>query len=338
MKGKTMQEFINAIPKAELHLHLEGTLEPELMFRLSERNGIKIPFDSVDEIKQAYRFNNLQEFLDIYYQGANVLQTEQDFYDLTILYLEKLHQQNCVYAELMFDPQTHTYRGIDLGVVVKGIVDAQLEAEKKWQLKSKLIFSFLRHLPEEDALKIWELADPYKKFFVAVGLDSSELGNPPEKFRNVFEKARSEGFRIVAHAGEEGPSDYVKGALDLLKADRIDHGNNSLQDDELVEELVLRQVPLTLCPLSNLALKVIDKLEDHPLQEMLQKGLLVTINSDDPAYFGGHLNDNYVRIAEALDLSKKEVVQLAKNSFKGSFLTEEEQAMYFDKIDRFVKD
>lgn len=320
-----MTEFIQKLPKAELHLHLEGTLEPELMFMLAQRNQVVIPFRSVEEVKEAYQFSNLQEFLDIYYQGCNVLRRKQDFYDLCYTYLQKLHSQNTVYVEMMFDPQAHTQRGIALDVVVEGIVEAQKDAQRDFGIQSALIFSFLRHLSEEDAINIWKAATPFKQYFLAVGLDSSELGNPPEKFKRVFDLARSEGFLTVAHAGEEGPASYIHQALDLLKVARIDHGNNCLQDEKLVQKLLEQQIPMTLCPLSNKALQVCTDLRQHPLKKMMDHGLLVSIHSDDPAYFGGQLNDNYLALTQALNLSEEDLTKLAIHSFQSSFLSPEEK-------------
>ncbi len=314
-----MKEFIQSLPKAELHVHLEGTLEPEQMFRLAHRNGVAMPYQSVEEIQKAYRFSNLQEFLDIYYLGTQVLLKVQDFYDLCYSYLKKLQLQGVSYAELMFDPQAHTSRGVALGTVVEGIVAAMKDAKDTWGLETKLIFSFLRHLPEQHAIRIWKEANPYKQHFIAVGLDSSELNNPPSKFQRVFDMARSEGKYTVAHAGEEGDAQYIREAVELLKVSRIDHGNNCLQDPLLVKELVEKQIPLTLCPLSNKALQVCPDLTQHPLKYMLDQGLLITINSDDPAYFGGHLNDNYLSIANSLNLTKEHLQTLAANSFKAAF-------------------
>ncbi|MBI4232527.1 adenosine deaminase [Candidatus Peregrinibacteria bacterium] len=329
-------DFIRNIPKAELHLHIEGTLEPELMFELAKRNNVKIKYDSVEALRKAYNFSNLQDFLDIYYEGAGALIEEQDFYDMTRAYLEKAHAQNVLHAEIFFDPQTHTDRGIEFKKVVHGISSALKDAKNEWGFSGKLIMCFLRHLDEEAAMKILDEALAYKDFISAVGLDSSEVGNPPSKFQKVFERAMAEGFLTVAHAGEEGPAEYVWQALDLLKVSRVDHGNRSLDDENLVKELVQRQMPLTVCPLSNLKLKVVKDLSEHPLREMLRKGLLVTINSDDPAYFGGYVGDNYVAIAEALSLSKDELKALAKNSFKASFLDESKKLNMMQKVDEYI--
>ncbi|MEH6406188.1 MAG: adenosine deaminase [Leeuwenhoekiella sp.] len=316
-----MQKFIEGLPKAELHLHIEGTFEPELMFKIAERNTKKIDYASVEDLKKAYKFNNLQEFLDIYYAGANVLIEEQDFYDLTWAYLNKVHEQNVIHVEIFFDPQTHTDRGIQFETVIKGIYRALEDGEKKLGISFKLIMSFLRHLDEESAFKTLEHAMSYKNWIAGVGLDSSEVGNPPSKFERVFAKAVEEGFLPVAHAGEEGPSDYIWEALDLLKVVRIDHGNRAIDDNELLARLSSTQMPLTLCPLSNLELKVIKKLEDHPLVRLMDKNILVTIHSDDPAYFGGYMNENYLAMVEALQLSKDQIKQLAINAFRASWLT-----------------
>jgi len=333
-----MIEFIKGLPKAELHLHIEGSFEPELMFQIAKRNNVEIPYKSVEEVKAAYAFDNLQDFLDIYYAGAGALMVEQDFYDLTWAYLEKVHSQNVVHTEIMFDPQTHTDRGISFGTVIIGISNALREAEAKFGMTTKLIMSFLRHLSEEEAFKTLEEAMPYKKLITAVGLDSSEVGNPPSKFQQVFAKAEAEGFLTVAHAGEEGPAEYVWEALDLLNVSRVDHGNNSLNDDVLVQELVDRKMPLTVCPLSNLKLQVVKDLKNHPLRDMLQKGLLATINSDDPAYFGGYMNANYIEVVEALSLTKEEVCQLTKNAFEASFLNENQKKDMIARVEDYCKE
>ncbi len=335
MNTTSIKKFIEGIPKAELHLHIEGTFEPELMFEIAKRNNKKIKYSSVEELKKAYSFNNLQEFLDIYYAGANVLIEEQDFYDLTWAYLTKVHEQNVVHVELFFDPQTHTDRGVSFDTVIKGIHRALEDGKEQLGISFKLIMSFLRHLDEASAFKTLEQALPYKKWISAVGLDSSELGNPPSKFERVFAKSREEGFITVAHAGEEGPSEYIWDALDLLKVTRIDHGNRCLDDDTLVERLVALQMPLTVCPLSNLELKVVTDLKDHPIAKMLDLGLLVTVNSDDPAYFGGYMNENYQGIAEALNLSKQQITELTKNSFKASWLSDHEKDHMIAKIDTY---
>ena len=335
MNNNSIETFIKGIPKAELHLHIEGTFEPELMFKLAERNNIKLKYNTVEELKEAYNFSNLQDFLDIYYAGAGVLLNEKDFYDLTWAYIEKINQQNVTHTEIFFDPQTHTDRGVPFATVINGISSALVDGEKKYGISYKLILCILRHLDEDDAIDTIDHAIQYKHLISAIGLDSSEVGHPPSKFERVFNKAREAGFLTVAHAGEEGPADYVWEALNLLSVSRIDHGNRSLEDDNLVEELVKNKIPLTVCPLSNLKLKVVERLEEHPLKIMLQKGLFATINSDDPAYFGGYINENYLAIAESLNLSKEEIYILAKNSFAASFLNEAEKKSYIDKVDAY---
>jgi adenine deaminase len=318
--------FIAGLPKAELHLHLEGSLEPELMFDLAKRNKIDIPFKSVDEVRAAYSFANLQNFLDIYYQGASVLMVEQDFFDLTMAYLKRVAADVCSHVEVFFDPQTHTDRGIDMGVVIGGIARALEDGERELGVTSKLILCFLRHLDEDAAFATLAAAEPYLDKIFGVGLDSSEVGHPPSKFANVFKAAREKGLHLFAHAGEEGPPDYVWEALDVLGIDRIDHGNRSLEDEALVARIVEQGLTLTVCPLSNLSLCVVHDLKTHPLKKMLDLGLKATINSDDPAYFGGYLNTNWHAIADALDLSKDDLVTLAKNSFTGSYLDAGEKA------------
>ncbi|MDX5585945.1 MAG: adenosine deaminase [Aureibaculum sp.] len=327
-----MENFINNLPKAELHLHIEGTFEPELMFNIAKRNNIKIKYKSIDEIKAAYQFDCLQDFLDIYYAGAGVLITEQDFYDLTYSYLQKCANQNVRHTEIMFDPQTHTERGISFQTVIKGISKACQDANEKLGVSSLLIMSYLRHLSEEDAFKTLEQSIPFKHLITAVGLDSSEKGNPPSKFKKVFEASVREGFIPLAHAGEEGPPEYVWEALDLLKIHRIDHGNNCLQDDALVQEIIKRDIALTVCPLSNTALQVVDDLRNHPLKKMMGLGLKVTINSDDPAYFGGQVNQNYIDIQKALNLTKQEIYELAKNSFQYSLLDKATKQEYIEEL------
>jgi len=316
-------ELIKKVPKAELHLHIEGSLEPELMFGLAKRNKIKIPFRSVDEIKTAYNFHNLQSFLDIYYQGAKVLISEQDFFDLTWAYLLKSKEDNVVHTEIFFDPQAHTNRGIKFDLVINGIHRAILKAEKELGISSKIIMCFLRHLDEQSAFKILDQALTHKDKIAGVGLDSSEVGYPPSKFKRVFNKAMEEGFLTVAHAGEEGPPEYIWEALDLLKVKRIDHGVQCFHDERLVQKLRDDQIPLTVCPLSNIKLRVFNKLKEHNLKKMLNKGLMVMVNSDDPAYFGGYINKNLIDCQAALNLSMKEVRTLIINSFKSSFLKED---------------
>jgi adenosine deaminase len=331
----TVEQLIIKIPKAELHLHIEGSFEPELMFEIAQRNGIEIPFKSVEEIRKAYSFNNLQEFLDIYYQGAQVLLTEEDFYDLTVAYFLKCKEQNVVYAEIFFDPQTHTERGVKFDTAIIGIKSAMDKARDELGIHSNLIMCFLRHLDEESAFRTLEQAMDYKEWILGVGLDSSEMGHPPSKFARVFEKARAAGFKILAHAGEEGPPEYIWEALDILKIDRLDHGNRCLEDEKLVKTLAERQMALTLCPLSNKELQVCPDLKHYPLREMMSKGLLCTINSDDPAFFGGYMNENFLALHEAINLTKAEVVELAKNGFEASFLSEEEKNEYLDNVMKF---
>jgi len=337
MNHISIHNFIEGIPKAELHLHIEGTFEPDLMFEIARRNNISINYKSVDELKKAYNFNNLQEFLDIYYAGASVLIYEQDFYDLTWAYLTKVHEQNLVHTEIFFDPQTHTDRGISFDTVIQGIHSALEDAKEKLGISSQLIMCFLRHLDEVAAFDILEQALPYKKWIAGVGLDSSEMGHPPSKFENVFSKALDEGFITVAHAGEEGPAAYVWEAINLLKISRIDHGNRSLEDDQLIKHIAEKQIPLTVCPLSNLALKVVEDLKDHPMLQLMEAGLMVTINSDDPAYFGGYMNENYIQIAAALNLSKKQITELAKNSFKASFLSDVEKEKLMNQVEDYYQ-
>lgn len=313
-QGEPMYDWLNALPKAELHMHLEGSLEPELMFQLAERNKIALPWNSVETLRSAYNFNNLQEFLDIYYQGANVLQTEQDFYDLTWAYLQKCEEQNVIHVEPFFDPQTHTDRGIPMEVAITGISEALGDARDLLGISSGLILCFLRHLSEEAAFATLQAAMPFRDLFFAVGLDSSELGHPPSKFTNVFAKARAEGLLTVAHAGEEGPPEYVWQALDLLKVSRIDHGVRAWQDPRLMERLIEEQIPLTVCPLSNTKLRVYQEMSEHPILQMLEQGALVTVNSDDPAYFGGYLTENFHALYTGLGMTQQQAQRLADNS------------------------
>ena len=326
--------LIRALPKAELHVHIEGTFEPELMFAIAQRNQIAIPYKTVEEVKQAYNFHNLQSFLDIYYAGANVLIHEQDFYDLAWAYFEKCHADHVVHTEIFFDPQTHTARGVAFSTVLSGLKRACQDAQQKFGISSFLIMCFLRHLSEEEALQTLEQALPYQQDIVAVGLDSSEVGHPPSKFERVFTKAREAGFLAVAHAGEEGPADYVWQALDLLKVQRVDHGVRSEEDSALMQRLIAEKMPLTVCPLSNLKLCVVKDLHEHNLHRMLQQGVCVTINSDDPAYFGGYMNDNFIATADALELSNAELKQLAINSFNASFLSEAEKQHWIAQINQ----
>lgn len=309
-----MYDWLNALPKAELHMHLEGSLEPELMLQLAERNKIKLPWDSVETLRSAYNFNNLQEFLDIYYQGADVLHTEQDFYDLTWAYLKKCEEQNIIHVEPFFDPQTHTARGISMEVAITGISEALGDARDLLGISSGLILSFLRHLPEDEAFATLQQAMPFRDLFFAVGLDSSEAGNPPSKFANVFAKARAEGFLAVAHAGEEGPPEYIWQALNLLKVSRIDHGVRAWEDQRLMARLIEEQIPLTVCPLSNTKLRVYQDMSEHPILKMLEQGAMVTVNSDDPAYFGGYLTENFHALHTDLGMSKEQAQRLTENS------------------------
>ena len=329
---KNIIEYIKKTPKAELHLHIEGTLEPDLLLKLAKRNKIDIPYANVDEIKSAYNFTNLQSFLDIYYQGANVLIKEEDFFDLTWAYLLKCKSDNVVHTEIFFDPQTHTNRGIKFDVVINGIHKALLKAKKEFGITSEIIMCFLRHLDEVSAFKTLDQALVHKDKIIAVGLDSSEMGHPPSKFERVFKKAMEKGFLTVAHAGEEGPTEYMWEALILLKVKRIDHGVQCFNDEKLVEKLREDQIPLTVCPLSNIKLCVFDKLEKHNLKKMLNKELLVMINSDDPAYFGGYVNKNLIESQIALELSMKEIKTLIANSFKSSFLKEQKKQEWINKL------
>ena len=325
--------FIHRIPKAELHLHIEGTLEPELMFELAGRNGVRLPFASVDEARRAYEFDGLQSFLDLYYAGAAALRTERDFHDLTLAYLRRAASQNVRHAEIFFDPQTHTTRGIAFPAVVEGIDSALQEGRRTLGVSSRLVLCFLRHLSAEAALETLAQALPFRDRIVAVGLDSSEAGHPPSKFRTVFERARAAGFLTVAHAGEEGPPEYIRQALNLLGVARIDHGVRCLEDPALVAELAARQIPLTVCPLSNVKLRVFPSLEAHNLKTLLDRGLCVTVNSDDPAYFGGYVAENFVGAARALGLTREDIHRLARNSFRASFLDPTEQQARLDELD-----
>ncbi len=309
-----MYDWLNALPKAELHLHLEGSLEPELLFALAERNGIALPWDDVESLRRAYAFNNLQEFLDLYYRGADVLRTEQDFYDLTWAYLEKCKAQNVVHTEPFFDPQTHTDRGIPFEVVVRGIAQALADGERRLGVTSGLILSFLRHLPEDEAQRTLDQALPFREHFVAVGLDSSEVGHPPRKFQRVFDRARAEGFLTVAHAGEEGPPEYIWEALDLLKVQRIDHGVRASEDERLMQRLIDEQIPLTVCPLSNTKLRVFEDMAQHTILDLLERGVKVTVNSDDPAYFGGYVTENFAALHHSLGMTEAQAQRLARNS------------------------
>ena len=331
MTGLT--DFVASLPKAELHLHIEGTFEPELMFAVARRNDIALPWATVGEVRDAYAFSNLQDFLDLYYAGAGVLIEARDFYDLTWAYLRRAHAQNVRHAEIFFDPQTHTGRGVAFDTVVDGIGRALDNARSRLGLTSRLIMCFLRHLDQSAAFETLDAAMAHRDRIIAVGLDSSERGHPPGKFREVFRRAREAGFLAVAHAGEEGPPEYVRESLDVLEVARIDHGNAALADPALVADLARRRVPLTVCPLSNLKLRVVEDMRCHPLKRMLELGLCATVNSDDPAYFGGYVNENYIAAAEALDLTRGDLVRLARNSFEASFLDADAKAAHLAALD-----
>jgi adenosine deaminase len=334
---RSVADFIGAMPKAELHLHLEGTLEPEMMLALARRNGVALRHRSVAALRSAYSFRDLQDFLDLYYQGTSVLQVEQDFYDLTWAYLVRAAQQRVVHVEPFFDPQAHTARGVAFATIIGGIRRALADGEARLGVTSRLIMCFLRHLPEADAEATLDAMLPFRDAIAGIGLDSSELGNPPGKFRNVFARARALGFYCVAHAGEEGPAAYISEALDILKVERIDHGNRCLDDDALVEELRARRIGLTMCPLSNLRLGVVKTMAAHPLPTLLARGLLVTVNADDPAYFGGYVNENYLALAEATGLGPENVRQLAENSFTASILTPAEKVRWIGELNDFAR-
>jgi adenosine deaminase len=333
MLNDALRLTLQAMPKAELHIHIEGSLEPELIFELAQRNGVSLAYPTVEALRQAYAFTDLQSFLDIYYAGASVLLTEQDFYDMTAAYLARAHADNVRHAEIFFDPQTHTARGVAIKTVIDGIWRACQDSK----VDASLILCFLRHLSEEEAIATLEEAIPYRDKFIGVGLDSSELGHPPEKFARVFERARNLGLHLVAHAGEEGPPSYIESALDVLNVERIDHGVRCLDDPELVQRLVREQMALTVCPLSNIKLRVFDVMGDHNLRRLLDAGLAVTVNSDDPAYFGGYVNDNYLAAFEALPLDVSHARQLARNSFAAAFLEPEQKRAYLAEVDRFFE-
>jgi len=330
-----LKDFIQSLPKIELHIHIEGSLEPELMFKLAKRNQIQLPYNTIQKIHDAYDFTNLQSFLDIYYQGANVLQHEQDFYDLMWAYLEKANAQNVRHTEIFFDPQSHTARGIPFEVFMSGLVGAQEDAFQKMGISSKLIMCFLRHLSTEDAQKTLELARPFKAQIYGVGLDSSELGRPPSLFGEVFEQAKSEGYIPVAHAGEEGPAEYVWEAIKLLDVKRIDHGVRSIDDPDLIEYLAENQIPLTVCPLSNIKLCVFDDMSNHNIKQLMDLGVCVTINSDDPAYFGGYMNENFLATQEGLNLSKDDLYQIGLNSINAAFLENDRKDELKTELDQY---
>jgi adenosine deaminase len=335
MMNERLANLLRDMPKAELHIHIEGSLEPELIFALARRNGVQLAYDSVDALRRAYAFTDLQSFLDIYYAGASVLLQEQDFYDMTAAYLERARQDNVRHVEIFFDPQTHTARGVDIGIVIRGIHRAVTDATAASGISGSLILCFLRHLSEQDALDTLQQALPWRDLIIGVGLDSSERGHPPEKFARVFAKAGELGLHRVAHAGEEGPPAYIETALDVLHVERVDHGVRCLEDAALTHRLAAQRVPLTVCPLSNVKLRVFDDMKDHNLVELLQKGIVATVNSDDPAYFGGYINDNYLQAFSALPLTREDARQLARNSFSASFLPPADKERHLSEVDRF---
>ena len=329
-----LMSLLRAAPKAELHIHIEGSLEPELIFELARHNQVTLPYASVEALRAAYAFTNLQSFLDLYYAGASVLITEDDFEAMAWAYFQRAARDNVVHCEIFFDPQTHTARGVDMGVVIRGLDRAARRAEAELGLSVRLILCFLRHLSEEDALATFEAALPYRDKFIGVGLDSSEMGHPPEKFERVFARARAAGLRVVAHAGEEGPPAYIRSALDVLQVERIDHGVRCVEDPALVERLARERMPLTVCPLSNVKLCVFDELGRHNIPALLAAGLCVTVNSDDPAYFGGYMNDNFVQLFEALpQLTARDAYTMLRNSFEGSFVDDEDKALWIEELD-----
>ena len=332
----TLEQYVRRLPKAELHLHIEGTLEPEMMFEMARRNGVRLPFADVDALRAAYAFTDLQSFLDLYYSGAAVLHTATDFAELMLAYLERAHHDGVRRAEVFFDPQTHTARGVGFDVFMAGFADAIAEAERRWGISAGLIMCFLRHLPADAACATYVAATEYRDQLLGVGLDSSEVGNPPEVFAEVYRRARDDGLRAVAHAGEEGPPSYISGALDHLGAERIDHGIQCEQDEAVVRRLVDSGIPLTVCPLSNLALRVVDDLSTHNLKRLLDRGVKITINSDDPAYFGGYVGDNYVAAAEALDLTRAELALIARHSLDASFAPPHDKARWLAELDTYV--
>ena len=336
-KASRVQQFVQFMPKAELHIHIEGSLEPELIFELAKRNKLSLPYQSIEELRSAYAFTDLQSFLDIYYAGASVLLHEQDFYDMAMAYLQRAVNDHVIHAEIFFDPQTHTDRGVPIANVINGLHRACVAAQKKWNFDASLILCFLRHLSEDAAMQTLEQAMPHRHQFIGVGLDSSEVGHPPEKFARVFAKAKALGLHVVAHAGEEGPPAYIWSALDVLLVERIDHGVQSDQDEVLMERLIETRMPLTVCPLSNQKLCVFSDLQQHNIGRMLDAGLCVTINSDDPAYFGGYINDNFVQTFEALGLDEKAAYQLARNSFEASFVSSKQKNKWIAQLDHFVQ-
>lgn len=331
-----LKEFVKAMPKAELHVHIEGTLEPQMLLDLAARHGIDIPYKTLGDVEKAYAFDNLQSFLDIYYAGASVLLHEQDFFDLMFAYLQKCRTQNIVHAEIMFDPQTHLERGITFETMFNGYYAAIEQAHKEWGQSASLIMCFLRHLSADSAMEVLKQAEPFRDKILTVGLDSSELGHPPEKFEAVYTEAIKQGYRSVAHAGEEGDPSYIWGALDLLKVERVDHGVRCLEDEALVKRLIDEEMTLTVCPLSNIRLCVYETLDQHPILKMLEQGIRVTVNSDDPPYFGGYLNDNLVAMVDALDMTEDQARALALNSFKGSFVDDSQKAVWISELVAFA--
>lgn len=334
---KPLRDYITGLPKAELHLHIEGTLEPELAFQLAGKHGVRLPYAGVEELRRAYQFSDLQSFLDIYYAGARVLRDEEDFYLLTVSYLRRVHAQGVVHVEIFFDPQTHTDRGVGFATVIAGIRRALIEGQETLGISFRLILCFLRHLSADEAMRTLDAALPHKEFIHGVGLDSSETGHPPAKFTEVFARARREGLPAVAHAGEEGPPSYIVDALDLLEVRRIDHGVRCDEDEALVERLVRERIPLTVCPLSNVKLKVCERIESHNLKRLLDRGLCVTVNSDDPAYFGGYLLENYLAVHGGLGLTRADLATLARNSIEASFLDDDAKRRWIVAIDEYVK-
>ena len=330
--------WLKELPKIELHLHIEGTLEPELLFKLAKRNSVQLPFNSIDEVKKAYQFSNLQDFLDIYYQGAEVLLLKQDFYDLTWAYLLMCKEQNVIHVEPFFDPQTHTSRGVPFETVVNGISEALVDAKEKLGITSRLIMCFLRHLSEESAIETLKSSKQFSDVIYGVGLDSAEMGNPPEKFVNVFNQAKDMGYKLVAHAGEEGPASYIWSSLDVLNVQRIDHGIRAIDDPDLMLRLIETQMPLTICPLSNVKLRVFDNMASHTILDMLDLGVCVTVNSDDPSYFGGYMTENFLALFDSLALSKDQAIRLIKNSIDASFAEESRKKELYNLLQTYISD
>lgn len=331
-------KWLNGLPKIELHLHIEGTLEPELLFKLAKRNSVQLPFNSIDEVKKAYQFSNLQDFLDIYYQGAEVLLLKQDFYDLTWAYLLMCKEQNVIHVEPFFDPQTHTSRGVPFETVVNGISEALADAKEKLGITSRLIMCFLRHLSEESAIETLKSSKQFSDVIYGVGLDSAEMGNPPEKFVNVFNQAKDMGYKLVAHAGEEGPASYIWSSLDVLNVQRIDHGIRAIDDPDLMLRLIETQMPLTICPLSNVKLRVFDNMASHTILDMLDLGVCVTVNSDDPSYFGGYMTENFLALYDSLGLTKDQATRLVKNSIDASFAEESRKKELYNLLQTYISD